>query len=58
MTVKEFLILCAQMRKAQKQYFTTRSRRALDESKALEARVDAILAERVPEYLNDNNLFN
>ena len=57
MTVKDFLILCAQMRKAQNEYFTTRSRRALEEARGLEKRVDEILRARVPEYMNDNKLF-
>ena len=33
MKVVDFLILVAQMRRAQREYFTTRSRRALDEAK-------------------------
>lgn len=46
MTVGEFADLVEKMRKAQKTYFSTRSQKALEESKTLEKQVDALIAER------------
>lgn len=46
MTVGEFADLVEKMRKAQKSYFSTRSQKALEESKLLEKQVDALIAER------------
>lgn len=57
MTTKEFLILTAQMRRAQKRYYYTRSRRDLDEAKKLSEQVDAVLERHVPEHLRDNTIF-
>lgn len=41
MTAKEFYNLVVKMRKAQRDYFRTRSQRSLNESKQYEALVDA-----------------
>lgn len=41
MTAREFYNLAVKMRKAQRDYFRTRSQRSLNESKELEALVDA-----------------
>lgn len=41
MTAKEFFDLVSDMRSKQKEYFRTRSTSVLNESKALERRVDA-----------------
>lgn len=46
MTVGEFANLVGEMRDAQKKYFRTRSKEALEASKRLEERVDVILLER------------
>lgn len=40
MNARQFFDLTASMRKAQKEYFKTRSRDALNRSKALEKRID------------------
>jgi len=45
MTKQEFAALVAEVRTAQKQYFKTRERDVLMQSKALEKQVDAALAE-------------
>lgn len=45
--MKEFIELVRKMRNAQKEYFRTRDKRVLQESKQLECRVDAILAQQV-----------
>lgn len=50
MTAREFYNLVVKMRKAQRDYFRTRSIRPLNESKRLEAQVDAEI-ERVEEVL-------
>ena len=52
MTPKEFYKLVVRMRKAQKNYFATRTKTALDESKALEREVDAEI-KRVEDVLNN-----
>ena len=41
----EFVKLVYEMRKAQKEYFRTRSKEVLQQSKQLERRVDTLLAE-------------
>lgn len=46
MTVGEFADLVEKMRKAQKTYFSTRSQKALEESKLFEKQVDALIIER------------
>lgn len=46
MTVGEFADLVEKMRKAQKTYFSTRSQKALEESKLFEKQVDALITER------------
>ncbi len=46
MTTGDFANLVEKMREAQKKYFRTRNKDSLDASKALEAKVDKILAER------------
>lgn len=46
MTTGDFANLVEEMREAQKKYFRTRNKDSLDASKALEAKVDKILAER------------
>lgn len=50
MNAKEFFDVVSQMREAQKSYFGTRAKSALDKSKDLEKRVDAEI-ERVKELL-------
>ena len=50
MSAKKFYNLVVNMRKAQRDYFRTRSIRSLNESKRLEAQVDAEI-ERVEEVL-------
>lgn len=50
MTAREFYNVVVKMRKAQRDYFRTRSIRSLNESKRLEAQVDAEI-ERVEEVL-------
>lgn len=50
MNAREFYNLVVKMRKAQRDYFRTRSIRPLNESKRLEAQVDAEI-ERVEEVL-------
>ena len=42
--VRDFIALVAEMRENQKQYFLSRSRRFLNNSRELEARVDKALA--------------
>ena len=42
--VKDFIAIVAEMRENQKQYFLTRNRRFLNNSRELEARVDKALA--------------
>lgn len=46
MTTGEFADLIHDMRAAQKEYFKTRSKEALEKSKILESRVDRLLGER------------
>ena len=46
MTVGEFINIVKEMRKAQKEYFKTRSQASLTKSKELEKTVDKLLAER------------
>lgn len=46
MTVGEFANLVEKMRQAQKKYFSIRSQKSLEEAKALEQQVDALLVER------------
>ena len=46
MTTGEFADLVHNMRAAQKEYFKTRSKEALEKSKILESRVDRLLGER------------
>jgi hypothetical protein len=48
-TVTELANLVAEMRRAQKEYFRTRSSGALDKSKALEKQVDAAVKECLEE---------
>ena len=62
MKARQFFDLVTKMRSAQKEYFKTRTPRALNESKALESQVDAeikrvqdILKEREP---SEGDLFN
>lgn len=45
--MNEFIELVRKMRNAQKEYFRTRDKRVLQESKQLECMVDAILAQQV-----------
>lgn len=52
MNAKQFFDLVAQMRKAQKDYFKTRSAAYLEMSKSLERQVDEEIA-RVDKVLND-----
>ena len=54
--MNEFIELVRQMREAQKEYFHTRDRQVLQRSKALEKRVDALIAEYndKPKSLFDN----
>lgn len=53
MKAKQFFDLTAQMRAAQKAYFKTRSRDALNRSKALEKRIDDEI-ERVNRILDNS----
>lgn len=46
MTVGDFINIVKEMRKAQKEYFKTRSQASLTKSKELEKTVDKLLAER------------
>lgn len=52
MNAKEFFFLVAKMRKAQRDYFRTRSQRALLDSKMYEREVDAEI-KRVEQVLRD-----
>lgn len=54
MTPKEFFDKVARMRKAQKEYFRTRSGRALNDSKWLEQEIDAEI-ERVRKVMEEKN---
>ena len=54
--MKDFITTVKAMREAQKEYFRTRDRQVLQMSKALEKRVDALIAEydNKPKGLIDN----
>lgn len=54
MTPKEFFDKVSRMRKAQKDYFRTRSGRALNDSKRLEQEIDAEI-ERVSKIMEEKN---
>lgn len=54
MTPKEFFDKVCRMRKAQKDYFRTRSGRALNDSKRLEQEIDAEI-ERVSKVMEEKN---
>ena len=56
MNAKEFFFLVAKMRKAQRDYFSTRSQRALLDSKMYEREVDAEIkrVEQVLQQQADN----
>lgn len=54
MTPKEFFDKVSRMRKAQKDYFRTRSGRALNDSKRLEQEIDAEI-ERVSKLMEEKN---
>lgn len=56
MNAREFYNLVVKMRKAQRDYFRTRSQRHLHESKELEAQVDAEIkrVEQIQQQLADN----
>lgn len=54
MTPKEFFDKVSRMRKAQKDYFRTRSGRALNDSKRLEQEIDAEI-ERVRKVMEEKN---
>lgn len=54
MTPKEFFDKVSRMRKAQKDYFRTRSGRALNDSKRLEQDIDAEI-ERVSKLMEEKN---
>lgn len=54
MTPKEFFDKVSRMRKAQKDYFRTRSGRALNDSKQLEQEIDAEI-ERVSKVMEEKN---
>lgn len=54
MTPKEFFDKVSRMRKAQKDYFRTRSGRALNDSKRLEQEIDAEI-ERVSKVMEEKN---
>lgn len=59
MTTGEFADLVHDMRAAQKEYFKTRSKEALEKSKILESRVDSLLEERKNrEAAKQPNLFD
>jgi hypothetical protein len=49
MIQSEFIELVEQMRTAQKNYFRTRSKTILEQSKALERQVDAVIAQLTEE---------
>lgn len=55
--MKNFITTVKTMREAQKEYFRTRDRQVLQRSKALEKRVDALIAEydNKPKGLFDDN---
>ena len=52
MNAKEFFYIVASMRKAQKDYFRTRTTEALNKSKSLEKQVDAEI-QRVNDIINE-----
>lgn len=56
MNAREFYNLVVKMRKAQRDYFRTRSQRHLNESKELEAQVDAEIkrVEQIQQQQADN----
>lgn len=56
MDSKQFYNLVVKMRKAQRDYFRTRSQRSLNESKNLEAQVDAEIkrVEQIQQQKADN----
>lgn len=56
MNAREFYSLVVKMRKAQRDYFRTRSQRSLNESKNLEAQVDAEIkrVEQIQQQKADN----
>lgn len=54
MTPKEFFDKVSRMRKAQKEYFRTRSGRALSDSKRLEKEIDDEI-ERVEKVIEEKN---
>ena len=54
MNPKEFFDKVCRMRKAQKDYFRTRSGRALNDSKRLEQEIDAEI-ERVSKVMEEKN---
>ena len=54
MTPKEFFDKVSRMRKAQKEYFRTRSGRALSDSKRLEEEIDDEI-ERVEKVIEEKN---
>lgn len=54
MSPKEFFDKVCRMRKAQKEYFRTKSGRALNESKQLEREIDAEI-ERVEKVIEEKN---
>ena len=54
MTPKEFFDKVSRMRKAQKDYFRTRSGRSLNDSKRLEQEIDAEI-ERVRKVMEEKN---
>lgn len=54
MTPKEFFDKVSRMRKAQKEYFRTRSGRALSDSKRLEKEIDDEI-ERVEKVMEEKN---
>ena len=56
LSMKDFITTVKAMREAQKEYFRTRDRQVLQRSKALEKRVDALIAEydNKPKGLFDN----
>lgn len=60
MTAKEFYNLVVRMRKAQRDYFRTRSQRALLESKEYEREVDAEIkrVEQIQRQQADNQQLN
>lgn len=51
MTLEQFKSLVAQMRAAQKEYFRTRDRNVLQQSKILEKQVDDALKEDIQQTL-------